>query len=92
MVSSEDTEQLLKVIGATMKVVETKKEKSIEDIMFEGLESKKIFFPNSEEHMGSYGLIKGEQKKPDKNKTLNRFLLYQKLKMETTKSTLNLLT
>lgn len=54
----EEVDHLLKVVRATVALEEPKEEKSIEDKMFEGLESKKkMVFPV---HKNIWGLIQRE--------------------------------
>lgn len=70
----EDTDQLLKAVRDTMNLEDPKEGKSVEDRMFEGLETKrKSVFPI---HKNIWGLIRREWKHPDKGvyipKTLKR--------------------
>lgn len=61
---SEEVDRLIKEVRATMALEEPKEEKSIEDKMFEGLDSrKKRVFPI---HKNVWGLIHREWRHPDK--------------------------
>lgn len=69
---SEEIDRLLKAVRATMALEEPKEEKTVEDRMFEGLESrKKRVFPV---HKNIWGLIHREWKHPDKGIFTSRVL------------------